>query len=237
MRLSAPIFKLKREAKLLARQEGLALNQALDRVAASNGFRGWSHLAATASRARPAEDVLTALRNGETLLVGARPGHGKTLFGLELAASAARRGMASFFFTLDYNEGDVLNGFGSVGVDRKWARHAVVIDTSDDISAAYIADRLRRSAGNAVAVVDYLQLLDQRRVNPGVDAQLRALKAFAIENGAIIAVISQIDRAFELKAGRMPTIADVRTPNPIDLSVFDRTCFLHDGEIQFGVAA
>ena len=32
MRLSAPIFRLKRQAKLLAREAGIPLHQALDRV-------------------------------------------------------------------------------------------------------------------------------------------------------------------------------------------------------------
>ncbi|MEO0360506.1 MAG: DNA helicase, partial [Pseudomonadota bacterium] len=81
MRLSAPIFKLKREAKRLARERAIPLHEALDRVAAEEGFRSWSHLAASASAsgARPAARILAALRPGEVVLIGARPGQGKTL--------------------------------------------------------------------------------------------------------------------------------------------------------------
>lgn len=44
MQLSAPIYKLKRKAKLLAREIDIALHQALDKVAIEEGFQSWSHL-------------------------------------------------------------------------------------------------------------------------------------------------------------------------------------------------
>jgi len=37
------------------------------------------------------------------VLIGARPGHGKTLLGLELAALAELIDRTGYFFTLDYN--------------------------------------------------------------------------------------------------------------------------------------
>ena len=44
MRFSAPIFKLKRQAKLLARDRNIPLYQALDKPAVAEGYRIWSHL-------------------------------------------------------------------------------------------------------------------------------------------------------------------------------------------------
>ena len=44
MNLSAPIYKLKRNAKLLSRNDGMPLNQALDRIAQKEGFKSWSLL-------------------------------------------------------------------------------------------------------------------------------------------------------------------------------------------------
>ena len=46
MRLSAPIYILKQQAKALARSERIPLHLALDRIANREGFRVWSHLAA-----------------------------------------------------------------------------------------------------------------------------------------------------------------------------------------------
>ncbi|MDW3181800.1 hypothetical protein [Roseobacter sp.] len=83
----------------------------------------------------------------------------------------------------------------------------------------------------------YLQLLDQKRSNPRLDEQVRALKRFSFERGAIIVMISQIDRAFERSSGGTPSIHDIRLPNPVDLSLFDKRCFLHDGEVRIEMAA
>ena len=44
MWLSAPIYRLKRRARLLARNEKIALHVALDRIARAEGFAGWSLL-------------------------------------------------------------------------------------------------------------------------------------------------------------------------------------------------
>ncbi|MFQ1701544.1 DnaB-like helicase C-terminal domain-containing protein [Loktanella agnita] len=99
-----------------------------------------------------------------------------------------------------------------------------------------IIESVSNSRGQALVVVDYLQLLDQKRSNPPLEEQVRALKGFAIECGAVVVLISQIDRAFELSSSNMPTLADIRLPNPVDLSLFDKKCFLHDGQIQMEVA-
>jgi hypothetical protein len=52
-------------------------------------------------------------------------------------------------------------------------------DTSDNIRADYIIDRLLSAPQGTVAVVDYLQLLDQKRENSELMTQVRALKEFA----------------------------------------------------------
>lgn len=44
MSLSAPIYVLKRKAKLLSREANIPLNQALNRIAKNEGFESWSFL-------------------------------------------------------------------------------------------------------------------------------------------------------------------------------------------------
>ena len=237
MRLSAPLYRLKRRAKLLARERGIPHHEALDLVAAKEGYRGWSHLASSAAAPRPAEKILAKLSPGDLLLLGARPGHGKTLLGLELALAASRSGRKGFFFTLDYNEVDVLERLRDLGVDPKHANQSLILDTSDDISADHIIQRTDRETEVALLVIDYLQLLDQKRCNPDLGLQITALKAYAQASGAIVVAISQIDRAFELKAEGLPGRSDVRLPNPFDLSLFNKACFLHEGEIEVDLAA
>ena len=229
MMLSAPIFRLKRRAKQLARQNDIPLHKALDEVAQAEGFRSWSHLAATAGRR--GGHILSQLKPGDLVLLGARPGHGKTLLGLELVIEATRRERGGYFFTLDYSEADTLSYLRSLGADQATIA-ALNLDTSDDICAGYVIDKLGAAPGSAVAVIDYLQLLDQRRRNPELAEQVGALRSFATTSGSIIVVISQIDRAFELSAKRLPELSDVRLPNPLDLGLFTKSCFLHEGQIR-----
>ena len=228
MRLSAPIYKLKRQAKRLARDEGIALHAALDRIATEQGFTSWSHLAA-AAQPGPADSVLRQLEPGDMLLVAARPGQGKTLLGLELARGAGSLGRKGVFFTLDYTRRDV-----DEHLARLPGQGEIVVDTSDEICAAYITDRLTRLDTPALAVIDYLQILDQRRETPPLADQLAALKAHARASGTILAMISQVDRAFDPARGKLPGIRDIRMPNPFDPGLFDKACFLHDGQVRMG---
>jgi replicative DNA helicase len=237
MRLSSPIYKLKRQAKMLARNTDIKLNEALNQIAAKEGFKDWGHLASKYSKVTPAKEIMKQLRSGDMVLIGARPGHGKTLLGLELAALADKIDRTGYFFTLDFNETDVRDRFEKLGFDPKRFDRPVVVDTSDDISAGHIVEHVNGMPDEALIVVDYLQLLDQKRSNPALDEQLRSLKAFATEIGAIVVMISQIDRAFDLSAGKMPSIEDIRLPNPVDLSLFDKRCFLQAGEVQLEIAA
>ena len=237
MHLSAPIFRLKRQARLLARDTGLPLHKALDRIARAEGFRSWSHLAAHHAPGRPAAAILDALHPGDLVLLGARPGQGKTLLGLGLAAEAAQAGRTACFFTLEYTPADIPALLRQQGTDPARLAPQLILDTSDEICAAHIVARMAGTPRGTIAVIDYLQLLDQKRHHPPLNDQVRMLKAFAAENGAIIVMISQIDRSFDGAAGRLPSLADVRLPNPVDLSLFTQACFLHDGEIRLDRAA
>jgi len=236
MILSAPVYHLKRQARLLSREAKIPLHQALDRIAAQEGFASWSLLAAKLSETAPASRLFAQLTPGDLVLVGARPGHGKTLMSLELAVEAMKSGHRSVFFTLEYTQRDVLERFRAIGVDPARFDRLFEFDTSDAISAGYIVSVLGSAPRGTLAVIDYLQLLDQKRENPGLMDQVRTLKAFARDSGVILVFISQIDRSYDPAKKPVPDISDVRLPNPLDLSLFDKACFLNEGEIRFQAA-
>jgi len=236
MRLSQPVYHLKRQARLLSRDMKIPLHQALDRIAAQEGFAGWSLLAAKLSETAPAARLIEQLRPGDLVLVGARPGHGKTLMSLELAVEAMKSGHRSVFFTLEYTQLDVLERFHAIGVEPARFNELFEFDTSDAISADYIVRRLGSAPRGTLAVIDYLQLLDQKRENPSLMDQVRTLKVFARASGVILVFISQIDRSYDPKTKPVPDISDVRLPNPLDLSLFNKACFLNKGEIRFQAA-
>jgi replicative DNA helicase len=92
MKLSAPVYRLKRNARRVSRQKKIPLIQALDEIARQEDCESWSLLVARLSAEAPAARLFGQLRQGDLLLVGARPGHGKTLLGLELALEAIKSG-------------------------------------------------------------------------------------------------------------------------------------------------
>lgn len=237
MRLSAPIYHLKRKAKRLSREAGIPLHDALDRVAATEGFSAWSMLAAKAAAMMPANRLFPQFRPGDLVLVGARPGQGKTLMSLELAVEAMRSGHRAAFFSLEYNEKDVLDRLRAIGVEPAQFDKLFEVDCSDAISADYVVKQMAPAPHGTLVVIDYLQLLDQRRENPDLTVQVRALKSFARDKGLIIVFISQIDRSYDPSIKPCPDISDVRLPNPLDLTLFDKTCFLNNSEVQFRAAS
>jgi len=111
------------------------------------------------------------------------------------------------------------------------------LDASDDICADHVIARLQGLSGNTVVVIDYLQLLDQKRRNPVLGDQIQSLKTFAQATGSIIITLSQIHRSFGDQTGHMPGLSDVRLPNPLDLTLFTKTCFLHVGRIHLDAVA
>ena len=233
MKLSAPIYQLKRRAKLLARDQKIPLHKALDRIARDEGFAGWSLLSARVATDATASDMLSRLSDGDLLLLGARPGHGKTLLGLQLLLDAVRDGRKGIFFTLEYTEQETRERIRSLEGKTSGIGDALEIVTSDDICAAYITRYLGDACRGTVAVVDYLQILDQRRSSPELSEQLSVLQGFARQTGVVLAFISQIDRSYDPETKPLPGLQDLRLPNKVDVGLFSKACFLHEGKAQF----
>ncbi len=126
----------------------------------------------------------------------------------------------------------ILHRLSGIGLALFLPLHFYVLGLALGDSADYIIERLARAPRGTVVIVDYLQLLDQNRSKPGLAEQVRALKAFADRQQVIIVFVSQIDRAFDLSGKPCPGLGDVRLPNPLDLGLFSRACFLNDGEIR-----
>jgi len=235
MKLSAPVYRLKQKAKRLSRDAKLPLHQALDQIAADEGFAAWSLLANRLSKRSEADGLYDWLEPGDLLLLGARPGQGKTLLGLRLAGRAAADGHRSVFFTLEYTERQVRDRLQQLGIGS--FEELLEIDCSDDIGAAYISKKLATAARGTTAVIDYLQLLDQKRDQPALADQVEALRSLARERGLIMIFIAQVARSYEGSAKPFPDFSDIRLPNPLDLALFDKACFLSGGAVRFNEAA
>ncbi|TNE38412.1 MAG: DNA helicase [Alphaproteobacteria bacterium] len=235
MKLTAPVYILKQKAHALKQGEGIPLSAAFNRIAVSEGFASWSLLQAKAKEMKPrtTRDILAYLNPGDLVLIAARPQQGKTRLALELLLEAAREQRPAFFFSLEYTKKEaegILQRMTSGNVEPLASLH---LDFSDEISADYIIEETAEHLGESSLIgIDYLQLLDQARAKPPLQAQVEKLKAFAKEKGAIILFISQVDRKFEGAERAFPESVDIRLPNPLDLALFNKKLFLKDGEFR-----
>jgi len=235
MKFTAPIFILKQHAKALSRKEKIPLHQALDRIASREGFNAWSLLAARAASERPSEKFLEQLSGGDLALIAARPGQGKTLFSLKLAVETMRQGNRAAFFTLEFTHADVAKCFEIMDEKLSNFTDRLLIDDSDQICADYIATRMASAPAKMLVIIDYLQLLDQKRLNARIEDQIQQLKALAQERQLIIVCLSQIDRRYDVTKQPFPSFGDVRLPNPLDIGLFNHACFLNRGRLQLTV--
>ncbi|MDX8352784.1 DNA helicase [Cognatiyoonia sp. IB215182] len=231
MKCTAPIPVLKSRAKALAKRDRIPLSEALDQVARTQGFSAWSLLAAQEAQSRQ-DQLLSCLAPGDLVLLGARPGKGKTLMGLQLIADAVAKGGSGVFFTLEYTQTDVVARLRQLGVDPQALGDAFGLDISDDICADYVIERVAGMPPGGLVVIDYMQLLDQRSDHPDLAHQVTALRNCAQRQGLIVVMISQIRRDYDPAVRPIPELSDVRLPNPLDLSLFSKTCFIGDGGVN-----
>ena len=140
------------------------------------------------------------------------------------------------FFSLEYTPRDMLDRFRAIGVAPDAFAGRFSFDNSDGICAGYITGKLADAPPGTLAVIDYLQLLDQRRETPELAAQVRTLSVFARRRGLILVFLSQIDRSYDPARKPCPDHEDIRLPNPLDLTLFSKACFLNGGAARFHAA-
>ena len=127
---------------------------------------------------------------------------------------------------------DVLSALERLGAKLSDLDERFEFDSSDALCADYVIERVRHAPRGSVVVIDYLQLLDQKREHPELAVQVRTLKEFARDRGLILVLLSQIDRSYDAAVTPVPGLDDVRLPNPLDLRLFDKACFLHGDVVE-----
>jgi len=181
---------------------------------------------------RPDTQPIATITPGELVLLGARPGHGKTRLGVEIVAKSIKTGKHGWFFTFEWNKSDVEEQLNILGEPPLASSGHFHFDGSDSISAEHIMNCLLGAEKGTLAVIDYVQILDQKRTKPALAVQVSQLKSFAHQHKVTIICLSQIDRSFENAGKQTPTLNDVRLPNPLDLDLFNNAYFLHNGKLE-----
>lgn len=227
MKLSAPIHVLKGQAQLLRKEKSISNTDALNIIAKREGYNSWSLLHSEHRDGFPSsyDGILDYFNPGDLVLIGSRPGMGKTVFTIGLFVQAIlKKAAKNYCFSLSEVHKDIAKRMAIYDESLGSQNQFFELDYSNDISANYILNKTKKDISKgSVIVIDYLQMLDEKRVNPSLQEQIEILKNYAKEKGCIILFISQLQREVENKK---PTIDDVRLPNPLDLKLFNKLLLL-----------
>jgi replicative DNA helicase len=153
----------------------------------------------------------------------------KTTFCIGLFVQAIKNKSAkNFFFSLSEVHKSIAKRIERYDENIEQDSSRYEHDYSNDICADYIINKISSEVtSNSLIVIDYLQLLDQKRTNDTLQNQVIALKKFAKEKGCIIIFISQIDREVENRLDPRPIFGDILLPNPLDLGLMNKILLLY----------
>ncbi len=220
---------------------------ATDKTAAMGTPTGFSGL----------DKILVGMGNSDLILVGARPGMGKTTFALNVAANVAQSTKKKVcVFTLEMSAEQLVNRLISseAMVDsyalrsgnlkpEEWEHIAeasarlsgcdILIDDTSNITVTGMKGKLRRVDNLGLVVIDYLGLMtsDKRtenRVNEIGDIT-RNLKIMAKELNVPILCCAQLSRGTEGRTDKRPMLSDLRDSGSIEQDA-DCVLFLYRDE-------
>lgn len=204
------------------------------------------------------DNVLVQMGKGDLIIVGARPGMGKTSFAMNIATNVAKSGKAVAIFSLEMSGEQLVTRILSSEalVDSKrirtgqlknedWDNIATVItslsgcdiyiDDTSAITATEMKAKMRRIPNLGLVVIDYIGLM-QSTINTDNRAQQvgeisRNLKIMAKDFGIPIICCAQLNRGTESRTGdnKKPTLADLRDSGSIEQDA-DIVLFLYRDE-------
>ncbi len=203
--------------------------------------------------------MLVQMGKGDLVIVGARPGMGKTSFALNIATNVAKKSRkAVAIFSLEMSGEQlvtrVLSSEALVDSNRlrtgqlkteDWDNIAgvitslsgcdIYIDDTSSITTTEMKSKMRRIPNLGLAVIDYIGLM-QSTANTDNRAQQvgeisRNLKMMAKDFGIPIVCCAQLNRGTESRAGdgKRPTLADLRDSGSIEQDA-DIVLFLYRDE-------
>lgn len=201
--------------------------------------------------------TLVGMGNSDLILIGARPGMGKTSFALNIATNVAQSTKKKVcVFSLEMSAEQLVSRIlssealvnsqelrsGKLSSDS-WEKIAeassrlagcdILIDDTSGISVTEMKAKLRRVEGLGLVIIDYLQLMQSdRRIDNRVQevAEIsRSLKIMAKELNVPIICCAQLSRGPESRTDKKPMLSDLRDSGAIEQDA-DVVMFLYRNE-------
>ena len=187
------------------------------------------------------DKVIIGMNKSDLILVGARPGMGKTAFTMNIATNVAAAGKTVAVFSLEMSAdqlisrmlaseaqvpshamrtGEITDWTPLAYASNKLAETNMIIDDTPGISVGQIKSRLRRVKDLGLVVIDYLQLMqsDTQTANrvQEVGEISRGLKLLAKELDVPVICCAQLSRSPESRPDKRPMLSDLRESGSIE---------------------
>ena len=201
--------------------------------------------------------VLVGMGNSDLILIGARPGMGKTSFALNIATNVAQSAKKKVcVFSLEMSAEQLVTRIlssealvdshelrsGKLSGDS-WEKIAdassrlascdILIDDTSGITVTEMKAKLRRVDNLGLVIIDYLQLMQSDRRNDNRVQEVaeisRALKIMAKELSVPIICCAQLSRGPESRTDKKPMLSDLRDSGAIEQDA-DVVMFLYRNE-------
>ena len=193
---------------------------------------------------RELDNTITGLNRSDLVIIGARPGMGKTSFALNIARHAAiAAGKRVAFFSLEMSKEQLASRIIStealVGgtklrtgdlTEGEWTRLVeagdilskadLYLDDSPGITVPEMKAKVRRLKNVDLVIIDYLQLMNSaKRIDNRVQEIseiTRSLKIMAKELNIPVVTLAQLARAGEKRQEHRPVLSDLRDSGSIE---------------------
>lgn len=201
--------------------------------------------------------VLAGMGKSDLILVGARPGMGKTSFCLNIASNvAAQTGKKVCIFSLEMSADQLVSRMISseamvdsyalrtgeltptdweniAGATSRLAKCDILIDDTSGITVTGMKAKLRRVDNLGLVVIDYLQLMQGESRNDNRVQEVaeisRAMKIMAKELMVPVICCAQLSRGPESRTDKKPMLSDLRDSGAIEQDA-DVVMFLYRDE-------
>ena len=188
------------------------------------------------------DEITGGLEGGDVIVIGARPGVGKSAFTSQIILEMAKAGKRIGFYNLEMSEKQVYERLLSnqSGIRLNRIRRAIqflgdekerfesanqtlgkmdILISSGTKSVSEIRNECRHQELDCI-IIDYLQLVRadtryQSRVSE-VGAISKAIKALAMELNVPIIALSQLNRTSEMRETKEPTMGELREAGDIE---------------------